>query len=580
MKSKRKFIFMLTRSLYIVWTILLISILVIIIERTYAYAKYIGKQEAIVSVNKDIAYRRWVASHGGVYVPVDKRTQPNKYLSNLKDRDFKAINKEFTLMNPAYTLSQMMWDYSKLYGVKTKITSNKLLNPNNKADTWETLALDKIEQSRENYSELTSINDKEYLRLMSPLITTKSCLKCHAFQGYKIGDIRGGVSVAIPMKKLYADAKNTSLIFLVFFLIIWLVGALSISFFAKRIYKYIDEKETLYEEYIYGLVSVVEKRDTYTAGHSTRVADYAELIAKEMDYSEHDCHILHRAGMLHDIGKVAIPDSVFLKPTKLSNHEYKLIQEHVTMSYEMLKNISIFDEIKEIIRDHHEHYDGNGYPRGLTGDDTPMLAQILTLADSFDAMTTDRIYKGRKSIKEAILEIAKLSGKQFNPKVVKAALIALKDITIDDTKHQNPKTMLEVERFSYFYKDVLTGAYNEYYLRSNLHSFNKCKYLCWISLKHFHEFNKENGWSSGDKVLQELSNVILYGCKDENMVYRFYGDNFFILLNEEEDISRLKIKVENILTLKKISYSLKTASLLDVDMYEMEGLEDVIKKFF
>ena len=571
---------MITRSIYIIWTLLLIAILLIIIERTYTYAKYIAKEEAIVSVNKDIAYRRWVSSHGGVYVPVDKRTQPNKYLSNIKNRDFRAINKDFTLMNPAYTLSQMMRDYSKLYGVKTKITSNKLLNPNNKADIWETLALNKIQQTRKNYIELNEINGEDYLRLMSPLITRKSCLKCHAFQGYKIGDIRGGVSVAIPMKELYEDAKDSSLMLGAFFFTIWLVGVLSIYFFNKRIYKYMKEKETLYEEYIYGLVNVVEKRDTYTAGHSTRVADYAELIAKKMNFSEHDCYILHRAGMLHDIGKVAIPDSVFLKPTKLSNHEYKLIQEHVTISYEMLKNISIFDDIKEIVRDHHEHYDGSGYPRALTGDDTPILAQILTLADSFDAMTTDRIYKGRKSVQEAILEIAKLSGKQFNPKVVKAALVSLKDIVIDDSQHQNPKTMLEVERFSYFYKDSLTGLYNEYYLRNDIHYFNECNYLCWISLKHFHKFNKSNGWKSGDAILQELSNVILYQCKNEHKVYRFYGDNFFILLNKEEDIVNLKLNVKNILESYHIDYVLKTATLIDVDVSLMENLEDVLKKLF
>jgi len=580
MTTKRKFITLLTRSLYIIWSLLLGVILSVIIERIYTYSEYVAMQKAQTSVNKDLAYRSWVASHGGVYVPVNKRTQPNPYLSHIKDRDFKAINKEFTLMNPAFTLSQMMHDYSKLYGVKTHITSSKTLNPVNKPDSWETLALNKIDQTRKNYQELSYIGKKEYFRLMKPLVTKKSCLKCHAFQGYKVGDIRGGVSVSIPMEILYADAQKSSLYVFALFVIIWLVGAFSISIFSKKIYKYIDEKETLYEEYIYGLVGVVEKRDTYTAGHSSRVAKYAQMIAEEMDYSEHDCHLLHRAGMLHDIGKVAIPDSVFLKPSQLTEGEYKLIQEHVEMSYEMLKNISIFDEIREIVRDHHEHFDGNGYPRGLMGDDTPMLAQILTLADSFDAMTTDRIYKGRKSVKEALLEIAKFSGKQFNPKIVQVALVILKDVIIDHSKHQNPETLLEKERFSYFYKDALTDVYNEEFLRRDLKNIEQCNIVTWLSLKNFHAYNKANGWSAGDKLLQELSNVIKYKCKNSLHVYRFYGDNFLILLSTKEEFMTLHKHIDEMLKEKQVDYSLQMNHTQSIQNDRVESLEDVLKKLF
>jgi len=579
-QSKRKFINILTRTLYIVWTLLLFAFFVIITERTYTYAEYIATQEAMTSVNKDIAYRTWVSSHGGVYVPVDKRTPPNPYLTNIKDRDFKAIGKEFTLMNPAYTLSQMMHDYSKLYGIKTHITSKKLLNPKNAPDNWETIALNKIEQTRKEYIALNDIDKESYLRLMKPLVTTKTCLRCHAFQGYRVGDIRGGVSVAIPMKPLYSDAFKSSLLVLSLLFIIWLAGVFAIKLLSRKIYKYIDEKEVLYEQYIYGLVRVVEKRDTYTAGHSSRVADYAETIAKDMGFSDEDCHVLHRAGMLHDIGKVAIPDSVFLKPSRLSKREYELIQEHVEMSYEMLNNISIFDDIKEIVRDHHEHYDGSGYPRGLTAEDTPMLAQILMLADSFDAMTTDRIYKGRKSVKEALTEIAKLSGKQFNPKIVQSALRTLTNTIIDHETHQNPKNMLERERFSYFYKDPLTGLYNEAYLRSDLHTFSRYNFIVWVSLKNFHHYNKTYGWSSGDEILKNLATTIEYTCKESIQAYRFFGDNFVVLLDSEEQIEELSQQIHSTLEDKDVEVSIKTASLLGVEIEDKETLEDVLKKLF
>jgi diguanylate cyclase (GGDEF)-like protein/putative nucleotidyltransferase with HDIG domain len=580
MQTKRKFTGLLAQSLYLIWTVLILAILFIIVYRIYAYAEYVASQKAQTSVNKDLAYRNWVASHGGVYVPIDKNTPPNRYLRVVKNRDFHAIGKEFTLMNPAYTLSQMMKNYSKLYGVKTHITSDKVLNPLNKPDAWESLALEKINQTRKPYKELSYIGNSKYLRLMEPLVTKKSCLKCHGFQGYKVNDIRGGVSVSIPMKPLYDDAFVYSSYICGLFLLIWLAGILSIYFFSKKIYTYIDEKEVLYEEYIYGLVSVVEKRDTYTAGHSSRVAHYAEMIARHMGFSEEDCHLLHRAGMLHDIGKVAIPDSVFLKPSALTTEEYKLIQEHVNMSYEMLKNISIFDEIKEIVRDHHEHYDGSGYPRGLLGKDTPMLAQILTLADSFDAITTDRIYKGRKSVKEALEEIKKCSGKQFNPKVVDSALVVLKDVILEDNHHQFPQTLLEKERFSYFYKDALTDLYNEEYIRLDIKNIQDSPEVAWLALHKFHKYNKTHGWNLGDKVLQELANIIKQKCKTSLQVYRFHGDNFLILLHNTQEYETLKTYIDDVLKGKEIEYSFKKSLLKPSQRKKMENLEDILKTLF
>jgi len=580
MQTKRKFLFFISNILYLSWTILLAVILAIIIQKNYNYAENIALHEAKTSVNKDLAYRSWVASHGGVYVPVTKRTPPNPYLKNIKDRDFRVNGREYTLMNPAYTLSQMMRDYTKLYGIKTHITSRKLLNPKNKPDEWETCALENVESTRKQYYELSEIKGKEYLRLMNPLVTQKSCLKCHAFQGYSIGDIRGGVSVSVPMAPLYKDALSNSFLVSGFFFIIWILGIFGIRIFKNKISDYIDEKELLYEQYIYGLVNVVEKRDTYTAGHSQRVADYAEMIAKEMGLSEHECHILHRAGMLHDIGKVAIPDSVFLKPTKLLQSEYALIQEHVVISYDMLKDISIFDEIKEIVRDHHEHYDGSGYPRGLLGDETPLLAQILTLADSFDAMTTDRIYKGRKSIQEALQEISSLSSKQFNPKVVRGALVALRSVEIDLIHHQNPQTLLEKERFSYFYKDPLTTLYNEYYLRSRIYNIKDYKYALWISLKNFHQYNKIHGWHSGDKLLVNIASVLKSCFKENARLYRFFGDNFFISCQQEIDREKLTKFLNDLLDDTNMHYEIKIIEITDITLENNERLEDVLQKLF
>lgn len=124
-----------------------------------------------------------------------------------------------------------------------------------------------------------------------------------------------------------------------------------------------------------------------------------------------------------------------------------------------MKKIEIYKDIAKIIRYHHEKYDGTGYPCGLKGDEIPILSAILAVADSFDAMTTNRIYKGRKDVATALKEIKELAGKQFHPKVAEAVQNALKDVKIDNIS-QLPKTRLELERFVYFFKDSLTDCYN------------------------------------------------------------------------------------------------------------------------
>ncbi len=155
--------------------------------------------------DKDITFRKWIAMHGGVYVPTTKKTPPNPYLTHIPNRDITATTGEkFTLMNPAYSLRQFMQEFPGTYGEKGKITSLKLINPNNAPDEWEIDRLkefDKTENPKEFREKIISKDGVENLRYIKPLIVIESCLKCHAFQGYKVGDVRGGISVTIPTKK-------------------------------------------------------------------------------------------------------------------------------------------------------------------------------------------------------------------------------------------------------------------------------------------------------------------------------------------------------------------------------------------
>ena len=186
------------------------------------------------------------------------------------------------------------------------------------------------------------------------------------------------------------------------------------------------EKFKTSEQVIHSMVDMIESKDIYATGHARRVASYCEMIAIEMDYQKKDIQELKRAAWLHDIGKISTPDNILLKPDILTSDEYIITQEHLNNGYEILKKIDQYNNIARIMSQHHERYDGSGYPNGLKADEIEPLSRILILADAFDAMTTDKIYKPKKTLDEAFIELEDLSGKQFHPEVVSSAVRVLK----------------------------------------------------------------------------------------------------------------------------------------------------------
>ena len=563
-----------------IWTTIILIASVISIHKNYEYADILAKNEAIVSIKKDLAYRSWGSSHGGVYVPITKRTPPNPYLLHIKNRDINSTTGlQLTLMNPAYILSQMMKEYSEFYGTKGHITSRILMNPKNKPDKWEEKMLKEVEVSKKTKSTKAFIDGEEYFRYLRPLVTEKSCLKCHAFQGYKEGDVRGGVSVSIPMKQYYKDALNHTILNIVIIIFIYILGLFVIFFAKKRATEILENKIKDYEQHIFSLVSIIEKRDSYTAGHSQRVANYSVLIAKEMKFSIKDIDNLYRASILHDIGKISTPDSILLKPGSLTELEYQIIKEHVVVSYELLKSVDIYKDIVEIIRHHHEHYDGNGYPQGLKGENIPILSQIMIIADAFDAMTTNRIYRAKKSVTEAIRELNRLSSKQFPPKIVPFATIALKDVIVESTITQQPKTKIEKERFSYFYKDQITGIYNKSYLEfvlaNNYSQEFQMKSINMMYLHNFSQYNKKHGWNDGDKLLKKFAEL-LKEINNSNFIFRVYGDDFITLNREKYYLLDYRLKLENFLLDTGISLSFRYFDIKREKISDMETLENLL----
>jgi len=330
-----------------------------------------------------------------------------------------------------------------------------------------------------------------------------------------------------------------------------------------------------YEKTLYSMVEMIEDRDTYTAGHSKRVATCSKMIAEAMGYSKDDCTKIYQAGMLHDIGKMATPDAVLLNPKTLNDIEYKLIQEHVNVGYKLLKNVPMFESLSEIVYSHHERCDGKGYPRGISGDEITPLARIIMVADAFDAMTTSRIYKGRKTVTEAIKELQDLAGKQFHIEVVKKAITVLKNIVIDENISQLPKTDIEEKRFAYFYKDTLTDVYNKNYLDLLLikNTYEKTyAYIDTFFINKFSQYNKKYTWAKGDEFLKNFATTLKTSFPN-SIIFRIFGDDFVILSKEEIFFEKNKKAVQQNIEKSNLTYRHQCINLFEQEIENSQEIE-------
>jgi len=168
------------------------------------------------------------------------------------------------------------------------------------------------------------------------------------------------------------------------------------------------------------LAKTIDARDRYTAGHSERVAAYTLVLARALKVPQEQHETIRRAGMLHDIGKVALPDDVLLKAGPLEPHERALIESHATIGFEMLRDLSFLRDVLPAIRGHHERWDGGGYPDRLGGAGIHLHARLMAVADSFDAMTSARPYRTALPLDEAARRLRAGAGRQFDAAVVSA----------------------------------------------------------------------------------------------------------------------------------------------------------------
>ena len=340
----------------------------------------------------------------------------------------------------------------------------------------------------------------------------------------------------------------------------------------------LQEKIENHHKALISLVELIEEKDSYTAGHSLRVANYSKVIAQELGCSEDECKLIYEAGILHDIGKIDIPDSVLVKSEQFRGLENELIKQHVDVGVEILTKIPIYKDHLELIVCHHERYDGKGYPKGLKANEIPKLARIMMVADAFDAMTTNRDMKRRKSAEEALEELQRSSFIQFHPEVVEVVARTLSTIQLDDDVFTLNIDEAEKEKSAYFYKDQITGAYNHTFLEMML---TKCEqdhvpcHMLRVNIDDIGSYDQEFGWSKGDMLLSEVSNHLqnnFYECK----LFRVHEDKFVLLSSSDIDARKQEFNSTCFSDKHEMTISTKLFFSGVPDREDIENLDKII----
>ena len=346
-------------------------------------------------------------------------------------------------------------------------------------------------------------------------------------------------------------------------------------------------------ETIATIASMIEAKDSYTKGHSVRVSEYSARLAKELGWSEDKIGNLRYVALLHDIGKVGIPDSVLNKPGKLNEIEFSVIKSHTSIGGDILNDIKTIAGVSLGAKYHHERYDGKGYPTGVAGEDIPEIARIICIADAYDAMNSKRIYRDNLSKDEIYSQLENGKGTQFDPKFTDLFLKLLDEdkLVIEDEDELEKAELTLTEESSILLNqivnnieenqksdiyDILTGVLNRKTGESRIAEAVRTRPGClvFVDLDNLKKTNDSMGHLAGDYVLKNLGTILLkYG--DKTIVSRVGGDEFLCYIPEVEEKEAVNM-VESIIKefdfIKKDNEYLKYSSL-SIGMYMSSGKE-------
>ena len=369
--------------------------------------------------------------------------------------------------------------------------------------------------------------------------------------------------------------------------------AIELDGYRKDLQRRLEEKtrevELVTIQAITTVANTIDAKDDYTKGHSIRVAYYSEALARKIGWSEEEVQNIHYIALLHDIGKIGVPDSVLNKPFKLTNVEFELIKNHTVMGAEILKDIKMFPNVSVGAKFHHERFDGRGYPSGLKGDEIPLVARIIGIVNYYDAMTSNRVYRKRLQDEMVKQELLRGKGTQFDPYLVDQFMELLEEGNLQQNIPEEDMVM-PIFNSDKIYGgvtreetgldsrvDYLTGLLGreqgEKEITESLRNGNGC--IMMIDLDNFREMNDKFGHLAGDYVLKEVADL-LKEVSQKNIVCRMGGDEFLYYVDgisrQEEVEEKVKMILESFEKRKSEIRMLENISLsIGISIFGTDG---------
>lgn len=331
----------------------------------------------------------------------------------------------------------------------------------------------------------------------------------------------------------------------------------------RELFKKTKEVEMVTMHSIMSIANTIDAKDKYTSGHSIRVAKCSMAIARELGWTEEEQQNIQYVALLHDIGKIGIPDAVLNKPSNLNEEEFAMIKKHPIIGGEILKEIHTIPHVQEGALFHHERYDGKGYPHGLKGRDIPLFGRIVCIADTYDAMSTDRVYRKRLSDEKIISEYEKYKGTQFDPNLTNLFVRMLKNgYTVEndnspEAKRSESTILLDSvlrecmeEAANISMTDTLTGLYNKTYAQSHVEELLRSDHggaLFMMDMDDFKRINDVYGHIIGDQVLKIYAGVMRKASTGADILCRVGGDEFIMFNTDVETREAAEARAKKII---------------------------------
>lgn len=372
--------------------------------------------------------------------------------------------------------------------------------------------------------------------------------------------------------------------------------------YRQNLQKSLDEKtrevELVMIQAITTVANTIDAKDDYTKGHSIRVAHYAKALARKLGWTEEEVQNIHYIALLHDIGKIGVPDSVLNKPFKLTNIEFELIKNHTIMGAEILKDIKMFQDVNIGAKYHHERYDGKGYPNGLKGEEIPLVARVIGIVDSYDAMTSNRVYRKRLQDEVVKEELLRGRGTQFDPYLIDKFMELLEEGNLQENIPEEDMVMpifnsdkiyggITKEESGYDTKiDYLTGLLGreqgEKEITESLRNGSGCVMM--IDIDNFRQLNETYGHLAGDYVLKITADV-LREVSQKDVVCRMGGDEFLYYTEGIRDKEEAIAKAEQIISVfevrkKEISLLENSSLSIGISLFGLDGgdYDELVRK--